>query len=100
MPRTEPSDPRRLYPLHLAFLATSLGQAGDDIRSWTIMHAVETRLDEDGMEVEFVLLRRGPRSDLRTWWVTVANGGLVGMRDRLSEPAPHTPLRGQPVLRP
>ena len=93
------SDPRKLYPMHLAFLATSLAQAGDDIRAWTIMHAAETRLDEDGMEVELVLLRRGPHPDLRTWWVTVANGRLAELRSRLADPALHTPVRGSPILR-
>lgn len=90
-------DPRARFPAHIAALSAHLADGGDHLGHWTILHAAETRLDEDGMEVELVLLRRSPASGLRTYHITVCQGRVSAIRMAIGGPAPTTPLRN-PLL--
>lgn len=53
------SDPRKLYPLHFDALMRDLFQQGQQPEQWRCLDAHETRLDEDGCEVEFTLIQHG-----------------------------------------
>lgn len=98
-------DPRRRYPRHFEALARVLSTEGLALLDWTILNAAEIRLDDFGMEVEIVALRRwacqpaGGGSDLRTWRVTVRDGAQAEVRCIDGGPAPQTPIRGTMVLR-
>lgn len=75
-------DPRQRFPLHLKHLQDHLAILGEDPAQWAVLEAVESRLDEYGMEVRFNLIRRGATRRLLFRWVTVEAGQLVGIRDR------------------
>ncbi len=80
--RTQPPDPTRLYPVHYAHLDTHLVATGEDLAQWRILHAMETRLDDRGMEVVFTLSRRFPGHGLITRRILIAGGELVSIQDR------------------
>lgn len=87
------NDPRRRYPAHIAGLASHMAASGGELCQWTILHAAETRLDEHGMEVQLVLLHRGPASELRTYHLTVCRGRLSAIRLQVADRAAPTPLQ-------
>ncbi len=69
-------DPRKLYPTHFDGLMRDLFQRGQQPERWRVLDASETRLDEDGQEVEFTLVQYG--TDL-VWRcrILVSHGTLV-----------------------
>lgn len=101
------ADPRRRFPRHFEALGKALSTEGLSLADWTILNAAEIRLDEYGMEVEVVMLRRWAcqpsggqaGNDLRTWRVIVRDGNQADVRCIDGGPAPQTPLRGSMVLR-
>ncbi len=50
-------DPRRTFPTHFDALMRQLFTKGHQPESWRVLDASEVRLDEDGQEVEFVLVQ-------------------------------------------
>lgn len=50
-------DPRKLYPLHFDALMHDLFSCGEQPESWRVLDASETRLDEEGQEIEFTLVK-------------------------------------------
>ncbi len=50
-------DPRRHFPTHFNALMLQLYSQGHQPESWRALDAAEVRLDEDGQEVEFVLVQ-------------------------------------------
>lgn len=52
-------DPRKLFPLHFDYLMRDFFSTGETPEAWRVLDAMETRLDENGMEVEFTLIRQG-----------------------------------------
>ena len=50
-------DPRKLYPAHFDGLMRDLYHRGQAPEQWRVLDASETRLDEDGQEVEFTLVQ-------------------------------------------
>lgn len=50
-------DPRKLYPAHFDGLMRDLYQRGQAPEQWRVLDASETRLDEDGQEIEFTLVQ-------------------------------------------
>ena len=80
-PVVEPaaSDAARLYPVHVSFLDSNLVAHGEDPSQWRIAQAVETRLDEQGMEVLFTLSQRHPGRGTIRRRILVASGELVGV---------------------
>jgi urocanate hydratase len=71
-------DPRLHYPHHFDHLMRHLFAQGEQPERWRVLDAAETRLDEDGMEVEFVLVQRGTNLVWRRR-VLVNAGRLVGV---------------------
>jgi len=69
-------DPRKLYPTHFDGLMRDLFQRGQQPERWRVLDASETRLDEDGQEVEFTLVQHG--TDL-VWRcrILVSHGAMV-----------------------
>lgn len=76
------SDPRNRFPIHAGFLQEHLAAQGQDLTQWAVLEAEECRLDEDGMEVRFSLLRRAPTRKMAFYWVVVHAGKLVAIRDQ------------------
>jgi hypothetical protein len=72
-------DPRKLYPHHFEYLMRDLYAAGHQPERWRVLDGTETRLDEDGMEIEFTLIQHG--TDL-VWRrrVLVCAGKLVAIQ--------------------
>ncbi len=52
-------DPRKLFPSHYDYLMRDIFTTGETPEIWRVLDATETRLDENGMEVEFTLIRHG-----------------------------------------
>ncbi len=50
-------DPRRHFPTHFDALMLKLYKEGHQPESWRVLDAAEVHLDEDGQEVEFVLVQ-------------------------------------------
>ena len=72
--------PREQFPLHFDLLMRDLFKRGDTPEDWQVIAADEARLDEDGMDVEFTLLRAGTNQVWRRR-VDVKHGKLVEIRD-------------------
>ncbi len=74
-------DPRKMYPAHFDHLMRALFEAGETPEMWRVIDASETRLDENGMEIEFTLIRHG--TDL-VWRrrVLITAGRLVQIETR------------------
>ena len=72
-------DPRRLYPIHFDHLMRDLLAAGQQPNNWRVLDATETRLDENGMEIDFTLIEQGTA---RIWRrrVLLAAGRLIAIR--------------------
>ncbi len=51
--------PRDQFPVHFDFLMRDLFARGESPEEWQVLAADEARIDEDGMEVEFTLLKIG-----------------------------------------
>lgn len=72
--------PSEQYPLHFDLLMRDLYHRGLVPEDFQIIAADEVRLDEDGMDVEFTLLRRG--TDLvQRRRVDVRHGRLISVRE-------------------
>jgi|GEM_PF-3424041 len=69
-------DPRKLYPAHFDGLMRDLYQRGQTPEQWRVLDASETRLDENGQEVEFTLVQHGTDLVWRSR-VLVSRGVLV-----------------------
>lgn len=80
-PRPVANDPTLLYPVHISFLDGHLVSQGEDLAAWRILHALETRLDDQGMEICFTLVRRYPGQGMMVRRVLVASGELVGVSE-------------------
>ena len=50
---------REQFPLHFDLLMRDLFARGEAPEDWQVLSADEVRIDEDGMEVEFTLLKTG-----------------------------------------
>jgi hypothetical protein len=72
--------PKEQFPLHFDLLMRDLWSRGLSPEDYQIIAADEVRLDEDGMDVEFTLLRSGTDMVLRRR-VDVRHGRLIGIRD-------------------
>ncbi len=72
--------PSEQYPLHFDLLMRDLYHRGLVPEDFQIIAADEVRLDEDGMDVEFTLLRRGTDLVLRRR-VDVRHGRLISVRE-------------------
>ncbi len=72
--------PREQYPKHFDFLMRDLFQRGEQPEQWQVIAADESRLDEDGMDIDFTLLRTGTDAVQRRR-VVVQRGKLVGIQD-------------------
>jgi hypothetical protein len=68
--------PKEQYPLHFDLLMRDLFRRGLVPEDFHIIAADEVRLDEDGMDVEFTMLRRGTDLVLRRR-VDVRHGRLI-----------------------
>jgi hypothetical protein len=72
--------PKEQYPLHYDMLMRDLWTRGMTPEDFQIIAADEVRLDEDGMDVEFTLLRNGTDTVFRRR-VDVRHGRLIGIRE-------------------
>jgi hypothetical protein len=72
--------PREQFPLHFDLLMRDLFAQGETPESWQVIAADEVRLDEDGMDVEFTLLRTGTDQVWRRR-IDVQHGKLRAIRD-------------------
>jgi hypothetical protein len=72
--------PKEQFPLHFDLLMRDLWTRGMSPEDFQIIAADEVRLDEDGMDVEFTLLRIGTDAVFRRR-VDVRHGRMVGIRD-------------------
>lgn len=72
--------PKEQFPLHFDMLMRDLWTRGHSPEDFQIIAADEVRLDEDGMDVEFTMLRLGTDAVLRRR-VDVRHGRLVSIRD-------------------
>jgi hypothetical protein len=73
-------DPRRLYPTHFEALMRDLFAQGEQPESWRVLDAIETRLDENGQEVEFTMVKRcSDRKEEVVWRrrITASHGKVV-----------------------
>ena len=73
--------PREQFPQHFDFLMRDLFSRGLEPEEWQVIAADEVRLDEDGMDVEFSLLRVGTNQVWRRR-VDVRHGKLVAIHER------------------
>lgn len=81
-PVLKSADPRRTFPGHVISLTQHLVAAGEDPKQWHIMEAAETRLDEEGMEVRFTLIRRYPAQQMMCRWVLIGGGKTISIRNK------------------
>ncbi len=72
--------PKEQYPLHFDMLMRDLYQRGLAPEDFQVIAADEVRLDEDGMDVEFTMLRRGTDAVQRRR-VDVRHGRMISIRD-------------------
>lgn len=72
--------PKEQFPLHFDLLMRDLWDRGMSPEAFQVIAADEVRLDEDGMDVEFTLLRVGTDSLWRRR-VDVRHGRLLSIRD-------------------
>ena len=72
--------PREQYPRHFDFLMRDLFQRGEQPEQWQVIAADESRLDDDGMDVDFTLLRTGTDAVHRRR-VVVRQAKLVAIQD-------------------
>lgn len=72
--------PKEQFPLHFDMLMRDLWNRGMQPEDFQVIAADEVRLDEDGMDVEFTLLRVGTDAVFRRR-VDVRHGRLLGIRD-------------------
>ena len=72
--------PKEQYPLHFDLLMRDLWSRGMSPEDFQVIAADEVRLDEDGMDVEFTLLRTGTDAVFRRR-VDVRHGRMVSIRD-------------------
>ncbi len=68
--------PRKQYPLHYDLLMRDLFALGVTPERWLVIAAEELRLDEDGMDIEFVLVETGTNR-VRRSRVDVQHGKLM-----------------------
>ena len=72
--------PKEQFPLHFDLLMRDLWDRGMSPEAFQVIAADEVRLDEDGMDVEFTMLR----VDTDSLWrrrVDVRHGRLLSIRD-------------------
>jgi PAS domain S-box-containing protein len=74
-------DLARQYPLHAGFLDGHLMSLGEDPAQWRPLQAQETRLDEDGWEVCFTVVRIHPGDGMMRRRILVAAGELVSISE-------------------
>jgi len=72
--------PKEQFPLHFDMLMRDLWSRGLSPEDFQVIAADEVRLDEDGMDVEFTLLRTGTDLVSRRR-VDVRHGRLLNIRD-------------------
>lgn len=72
--------PKEQFPLHFDLLMRDLWSRGESPEAYQVIAADEVRLDEDGMDVEFTLLRSGTDLVSRRR-VDVRHGRLLCIRD-------------------
>ncbi|MBA3936199.1 MAG: hypothetical protein H0X38_01970 [Planctomycetes bacterium] len=72
--------PREQYPRHFDFLMRDLFQRGEQPEQWQVISADESRLDEDGMDIDFTLLRTGT-DEVHRRRVVVRQAKLVAITD-------------------
>lgn len=72
--------PKEQFPLHFDLLMRDLWSRGMSPEDFQVIAADEVRLDEDGMDVEFTLLRTGTDLVSRRR-VDVRHGRLLIIRD-------------------
>ncbi len=72
--------PKEQFPLHFDLLMRDLWSRGMSPEDFQVIAADEVRLDEDGMDVEFTMLRTGTDLVYRRR-VDVRHGRLLGIRD-------------------
>jgi hypothetical protein len=72
--------PKEQFPLHFDLLMRDLWSRGMSPEAFQVIAADEVRLDEDGMDVEFTLLRTGTDMVSRRR-VDVRHGRLLSIRD-------------------
>jgi hypothetical protein len=72
--------PKEQFPLHFDLLMRDLWSRGMSPEDFQVIAADEVRLDEDGMDVEFTLLRVGTDMVSRRR-VDVRHGRLLAIRD-------------------
>ncbi len=72
--------PREQYPRHFDFLMRDLFQRGEQPEQWQVIAADESRLDEDGMDIDFTLLRTGT-DEVHRRRVVVRQAKLVAITD-------------------
>lgn len=72
--------PKEQFPLHFDLLMRDLWDRGMSPEAFQVIAADEVRLDEDGMDVEFTLLRVGTDSLWRRR-IDVRHGRLLSIRD-------------------
>lgn len=73
--------PREQFPQHFDFLMRDLFTRGLAPEDWQVIAADEVRLDEDGMDVEFSLLRTGTNQVWRRQ-IDVRHGRLIAIHER------------------
>lgn len=74
-------DLARQYPLHVGFLDGHLMSLGEDPAQWRPLQAQETRLDEDGWEVCFTVVRIHPGDGRMRRRILVSAGELVSISE-------------------
>jgi hypothetical protein len=72
--------PKEQFPLHFDLLMRDLWSRGMSPEDFQVIAADEVRLDEDGMDVEFTMLRTGTDLVYRRR-VDIRHGRLLGIRD-------------------
>lgn len=72
--------PKEQYPLHFDMLMRDLYQRGLTPEDFQVIAGDEVRLDEDGMDVEFTMIRRGTDLVMRRR-VDVRHGRMIAIRD-------------------
>lgn len=72
--------PKEQFPLHFDLLMRDMWSRGVSPEDFQVIAGDEVRLDEDGMDVEFTVLRTGTDQVFRRR-VDVRHGRLLGIRD-------------------